>query len=118
MDTYTINGRKYQIKGLTLGQLELLLKLFYDLNIDTISATNLILKLGSNITKFLAIILVPDGVGSCDEIEKRIEDMKQLSDIDVIEKVVSDFFGKQEVTGILQRFVGIITEKIPELLTK
>jgi len=115
---YLINGKKYEMKELTLGQVEQLIKLFKGVNLTFEDMTSFMLELGSKISDFLAIILVPDGGSPDAGYEERVKDMKTLSDFDTLERIVNDFFGEKGGSSQLKKILDIVIKAINEKMAK
>ncbi len=110
---YEINGKKWILKPLVIGQVNQLIEITDHLKIPAnIGIAGLIALLGKELGKAFAIILTPEGMRLKEkDIDAIKEELEETVEIETAIKIIEDFFALSPIALVLERLSGII-EKI------
>ncbi|MDW8003053.1 MAG: hypothetical protein RMJ39_10420 [Deltaproteobacteria bacterium] len=114
MKRYEIFGKTFIQKPLVLRQTKQLVELFSDTNLSKLFESdieNLIKIFAKKGAKFLAIVLIPEGVEIKDKDMAYLEELFEDCDLDTFTEVVKDFFLFNNLLSLIQKVVSPLTEK-------
>lgn len=120
--TYEIDGKKYIIGKLVLGQLAALVKFFDDLS-QVSSEDNImsfIVKLGDKLPEMLAVVLCEEGKSIRDKnMEELVTIVATEVDVDMAMEILSDFFEKTPLSSLgdkLQKLMEkVVVQEVPQV---
>ena len=102
--TYTIDGAQYIQRPLVLGQIEQLTELLMGVRFTPDSgAAGIVIALGSNLSRAMAVVLTPVGVKMRDKNLDQVQEAMQMADPETAIRVVEDFFDCNPVASLLTR---------------
>lgn len=117
---YKIGDKTYVQKKLVLGQVGQLTKLLATVELPAgpkgLEATSMVMALGDNLSKALAIVLVEEGVPIK---EKKLEDVTEMVsnsvDLKQATEIVKDFFDCNPIASLFEELSGVMVKVIEEV---
>lgn len=106
---YTIAGRKFYQRPVTLGQARLLLARFKGYPLFTMQLSDLMGLIGEQVSAILAIVLIEDGQTIAEKMKRGpsgLQDLEawldSLEDPKEVSQALTDFFGLKQLERALQ----------------
>jgi hypothetical protein len=114
---YVIGEKKYVQKPIVLGQVRQLTDLFKDVVIpEDLSITSILMSLGSNLGKAIAIVLTEEGVSLRNKnIEESASDIEFNITPEQALEVVEDFFGITDISLVVEKFNGMMLKMLENI---
>jgi hypothetical protein len=115
--TYVIGEKKYVQRPIVLGQVRQLTDLFKDVVIpEDLSITSILMSLGSNLGKAIAIVLTEEGVSLRNKnIEESASDIEFNITPEQALEVVEDFFGITDISLVVEKFNGMMLKMVENI---
>lgn len=114
---YVIGEKKYVQKPIVLGQVRQLTDLFKDVVIpEDLSITSILMSLGSNLGKAIAIVLTEEGASLKNKnIEESASDIEFNITPEQALEVVEDFFGITDISLVVEKFNGMMLKMLENI---